>query len=190
MFADHLDLAHPLMWTIDDALSPERCAAYIAKFAASTPEQAPVITRAGVEVDLAVRNNLRLMWDDEAEANELAARVRPPPTWKTHHLVGGNPRLRIYRYEPGEQHSTHWDTVVELADNIASRITLVFYLNDDFTGGETEFPELKQRITPKRGSALLFQHRVLHAALTPTTGIKYVLRTDVLYRSGTAARAT
>jgi prolyl 4-hydroxylase len=58
----------------------------------------------------------------------------------------------------------------------------VFYLNDDFTGGETEFPELGKRITPLRGRALLFQHRVLHAALTPATGVKYVLRTDVLYR--------
>jgi hypothetical protein len=182
MFAGHLDLAQPLMWTVDDALTPARCAEYIAKFDASTPEQAPVITAAGVEVDLAVRSNLRVMWDDEAEANALVALVRPPPTWKTQRLAGGNPRLRLYRYEPGEQHSTHWDTVVELADGIASRITLVFYLNDDFTGGETEFPELKKRITPKRGSACLFQHRVLHAALTPTTGVKYVLRTDVLYR--------
>jgi len=182
VFADHLDLQKPLMWTVDDALAPDRCAAYIAKFHAATPEQAPVITAAGVEVDLAVRNNLRVMWDDAGEANALAALVKPPPTWKTERLVGGNPRLRIYRYEPGEQHSTHWDTVVELADNIASRVTLVFYLNDDFTGGETEFPELRERITPRRGRALLFQHRVLHAALTPTSGAKYVLRTDVLYQ--------
>ena len=107
---------------------------------------------------------------------------RPPAPVSTSRFVGGNPRLRIYRYEPGEQHSTHWDTVVELPGGIASRVTLVFYLNDGFTGGETEFPELKKTITPQRGRALLFQHRVLHAALTPATGVKYVLRTDVLYQ--------
>jgi hypothetical protein len=183
VFAGHLDLGKPLMWTVDDALSSEECARYIARFDAARPEQAPVITARGVEIDLAVRNNLRVMWDDEREANGLVARVRPPATWKTERLVGGNPRLRLYRYEPGEQHTAHWDTVVELADNVASRITLVFYLNDGFTGGETEFPELKKVITPKRGTALLFQHRVMHAALTPASGVKYVLRTDVLYRS-------
>lgn len=182
MFAGHLDLGQSLMWTVDDALSPARCAAYIAKFEAATPERAPVITREGVEVDLAVRSNTRIMWDDEAEANELVSLVNPPERWKTERLVGGNPRLRIYRYEAGEQHSTHWDTVVELPGGIASRITLVFYLNDGFAGGETEFPELKKTIAPARGRALLFQHRVLHAASAPTSGAKYVLRTDVLYR--------
>lgn len=183
MFAGHLDLLHPLMWTVEDALSADDCARYIAKFDASVPEQAPVITTAGVEVDLAVRSNTRIMWDDEAEANALLSRVTVPPTWHKEQLAGGNPRLRVYRYVPGEHHSTHWDTVVELGNNVSSRITLVFYLNDDFTGGETEFPELDKRIVPKRGMALLFQHRVLHAALTPTAGVKYVLRTDVLYRA-------
>lgn len=170
------------MWTVDDALSPERCSAYIAKFDASVPEQAPVITSEGVAVDLAVRNNTRIMWDDAAEADALAALVRPPATWKRERFAGGNPRLRVYRYDPGEHHSTHWDTVVELPGNVASRITLVFYLNAGFDGGETEFPELKQRITPKRGRALLFQHRVLHTALPVTSGTKYVLRTDLLFR--------
>jgi hypothetical protein len=58
----------------------------------------------------------------------------------------------------------------------------VFYLNDDFTGGETLFPELRRNIAPRRGRALLFQHRVLHEASAVTAGEKLVLRTDVLYR--------
>jgi hypothetical protein len=184
MFAGHLDLARPLMWTVDDALPPDRCAEYIARFDATlAPEQAPVITKQGVEVDLAVRKNKRIMWDDAAEADALAALVGDavPAQWKTERFVGGNPRLRVYRYTEGEHHSAHWDTVVELPDHISSRITLVFYLNDDFTGGETEFPELAQRVTPRRGRALLFQHRVLHTALPVVGGAKYVLRTDLLY---------
>jgi hypothetical protein len=36
-------------------------------------------------------------------------------------------------------------------------------------------------VTPKRGRALLFQHRVLHTATTVTRGEKLVLRTDVVY---------
>jgi len=173
------------MWTVDDAMPAARCDHYIARFHASTPERAPVITRDGVEVDLAVRNNTRVMWDDAAEANELLDLVRAtvPARWKTERLVGGNPRIRVYRYEPGEHHSTHWDTVVELPDQIASRLTLVFYLNDGFTGGETEFPELGKRVVPRKGMALLFQHRVLHSALGVTSGVKYALRTDVLFQT-------
>ena len=184
MFAEHLDLDQPLMWTVDDALPAERCAHYIARFDATAPEQAPVITKDGVAVDLAVRSNTRIMWDDADEANELAALVRSsiPDRWKRERYVGGNPRLRVYRYVPGEHHSAHWDTVVELPDNVSSRITLVFYLNDGFAGGDTEFPELKKRVVPQRGRALLFQHRVLHTALPVTDGVKYVLRTDVLFQ--------
>ena len=64
MFAGHLDLTQSLMWTVDDAMSTERCAHYIARFHAQVAEQAPVITERGVEVDLAVRNNTRVRWDD------------------------------------------------------------------------------------------------------------------------------
>ena len=37
------------------------------------------------------------------------------------------------------------------------------------------------RIAPRAGSALLFQHRVLHEATAVIRGEKHVLRTDVLY---------
>ena len=61
-------------------------------------------------------------------------------------------------------------------------MTLVFYLNDGFEGGETDFPELERQIAPARGRALLFQHRILHEATEVRRGEKLVLRTDVLYR--------
>jgi len=52
----------------------------------------------------------------------------------------------------------------------------------DTEGGDTDFPELEQRIAPRAGRALLFQHRVLHEATAVISGEKLVLRTDVLYR--------
>jgi hypothetical protein len=185
VFADHLDFALPFVWTVDEALAAVRCDEYVAKFHASRSEVAPVIGPGGVAVDLAVRNNTRIMWDDAGEADQLLSLVGTavPPSWKHEQLVGGNPRLRLYRYDVGQHHGTHWDTVVELSDGVASRITLVFYLNDDVEGGATEFPELGQIISPRRGRALLFQHRVLHAARPVTRGVKYVLRTDILYRA-------
>jgi len=184
VFAGHLDLTQPLVWTVDDALDADTCARYAAKIERDA-EVAPVITERGVEVDLAVRNNTRVMWDDADEANALLARVAHavPAQLSGLQLAGANPRLRVYRYRPGEHHGAHWDTVVELDGGVRSLLTLVFYLNDGFEGGATEFPELRRTIAPTRGRALLFQHRVLHEACEVMHGEKLVLRTDVLYSS-------
>jgi hypothetical protein len=38
------------------------------------------------------------------------------------------------------------------------------------------------RITPAKGMGLLFHHPILHRGDPVTTGHKYVLRTDVMYR--------
>jgi len=185
MYAGHLDLTQPLVWTIDDALAPEACAAYVRRMAQSKAEVAPIVGRSGeAEVDLETRNNTRVMWDDATEADGLLDRVasKIPRVLSGMELAGGNPRLRLYRYGPGEHHGPHWDTVVELDNGVRSLLTLVFYLNDDFEGGETDFPELGQCIVPRVGRALLFQHRVLHTATDVRRGEKLVLRTDVLYR--------
>lgn len=184
MYAGHLDLTQPLLWTVDDALSAAECDAYADRLRRGSPEVAPVITERGVEVDLEVRSNTRVMWDDASEADALLDRVRSvvPAMLSGADLVGANPRLRLYRYGVGERHGAHWDTVVELDAGVRSLVTLVVYLNDGFGGGETDFPELGRRIAPRTGRALLFQHRVLHEATAVTSGEKLVLRTDLLYR--------
>jgi prolyl 4-hydroxylase len=185
MYAGFLDLTRPLFWTVDDALSPDLCADYVRRFHAGQPELAPIVGERGEPVvELATRNNTRVMWDDPDEAARLLDHVRPhvPTRLLNLGLVGANPRLRIYRYGPGERHGAHWDTVVELADGVRSLLTLVFYLNDGFTGGDTEFVELSARVSPQRGRALLFQHRVMHRAGEVDAGEKFVLRTDILYR--------
>jgi prolyl 4-hydroxylase len=182
MYAGHLDLTKELLWTVDDVLSKQDCQAYVCRMLDADAEVAPIVGG----VDREVRNNTRVMWDDAAEAASLLARVRSrvPSTLSGMDLAGANPRLRLYRYGPGERHGVHWDTVVELEDGIRSLLTLVFYLNDDFEGGETDFPELGRRIAPRTGRALLFQHRISHEAMAVRAGAKFVLRTDVLYRPG------
>ena len=62
--------------------------------------------------------------------------------------------------------------------------TILLYLNDDYAGGETAFPELGIAHRGGRGDALLFfsadaagvpDRRTVHAGLPPTTGSKWVL---------------
>lgn len=191
MYAGHLDFSSALWWTVDDVLTVTECAAYIARFERrGDAHVAPVIRRDGVGIDTAVRNNTRVMWDDQAEADALLERVRErmartgepfPETFRGQPVRGANPRLRIYRYGPDERHSAHWDTEVEISDDEITRMTLVIYLNDEFTGGQTHFPELDVTVTPATGRALMFQHRVLHEAQPVTRGAKYALRTDVVF---------
>jgi predicted 2-oxoglutarate/Fe(II)-dependent dioxygenase YbiX len=59
---------------------------------------------------------------------------------------------------------------------------LLLYLDDDFDGGQTDFPEQHLTVAPRAGDALWFQHAVLHEGKPITRGTKHVLRTDVLYR--------
>ncbi|MCA9655346.1 MAG: 2OG-Fe(II) oxygenase [Myxococcales bacterium] len=193
MYAGHLDLGAPMWSTVDGVLSPARCRGYIERFEAGRPHPAPIVLADGEGIDERVRSNERIMWDDESEANALVEALRLrlraadrvlPATFRGGALVGGNPRLRIYRYRPGQRHGTHWDTEVELEGGaVLSRMTLVVYLNDDFTGGQTRFPELDVTVAAAPGRALLFQHRLLHEACAVERGTKYVLRTDLLYRA-------
>lgn len=184
VYAGYLDLHVPLYFTVEGALDDASCAGYIRRMREGAAEVAPIVGKHGPEIDLETRNNTRVMWDDAAEAEALLSRVRAqlPRRLMGLELCGANPRLRLYRYGAGEQHGAHWDTVVELGSGVRSLLTLVFYLNDDFAGGETDFLELGQAVRPRRGMALLFQHRVLHRATPVQHGEKFVLRTDVLYR--------
>lgn len=56
----------------------------------------------------------------------------------------------------------------------------MIYLNEGFGGGETTIEEVT--ITPQQGRVLCFIHQLLHKGQPVTSGRKYVLRTDVMYR--------
>jgi len=60
--------------------------------------------------------------------------------------VGLNERLRYYRYAGGERFAPHVD--LSHSDDVArSFLTIIFYLNDGFTGGETDF--FGRSVTPR-----------------------------------------
>ena len=99
---------------------------------------------------------------------------------------------KLLHYEPGQRFALHHDfqqpTTPALAREIARRgqrvATVLVYLNDDFEGGETEFPRIGLRHRGATGDALLFanvrpdgdlDHDSLHAGLPTTRGVKWVL---------------
>lgn len=180
---DMLDLSAPLVFTIPDLCPPSECAELIARIERLGPEAAPITTRYGFEMRPDVRNNTRVMFDDLDLAASLHARIAPtaPARLCGRRLAGVNERFRCYRYEPGQRFAPHYDGAFERSSTERSELTFMVYLNDDFTGGKTAFWDFETAVVPRTGSGLLFQHRMLHEGCVVQSGIKYVLRSDVMY---------
>ena len=73
--------------------------------------------------------------------------------------------MALIRYRPGEYYLPHVDAYDYIYGNITDDLhmsqrvlTVIMYLNDDYLGGHTNFPELDISITPKKGRALLFHN--------------------------------
>jgi hypothetical protein len=59
-------------------------------------------------------------------------------------------------------------------------LTFLIYLNEGCEGGETRLPGAS--VSPRTGLGLLFQHLLLHEGAALQAGVKYVLRSDVMFR--------
>jgi prolyl 4-hydroxylase len=99
---------------------------------------------------------------------------------------------KLLHYEPGQHFSLHADFLEantpalkqEVEQHGQRVMTFLVYLNDDFEGGETEFPRIGLRHRGKRGGALLFanvdesgapDYDTVHAGLPPLSGVKWLL---------------
>jgi hypothetical protein len=97
----------------------------------------------------------------------------------------------VLHYAAGEQFFPHYDFLDTANPGYARQVaqygqrvlTFLIYLNDDFEGGETDFPMLGWRHKGKKGDALFFHNvlpntqpdrRTLHAGLPPTQGEKWL----------------
>jgi hypothetical protein len=98
----------------------------------------------------------------------------------------------VLHYAPGEEITNHFDfvdpSIPNYAQEIAVRgervITFLVYLNDDYDGGETDFPKLGVRHRGRRGEGLFFvnalpdgtpDRRMVHAGLPPSRGEKWLV---------------
>ena len=79
--------------------------------------------------------------------------------------------IQVVRYKPTQEYKQHYDICHPIQGakehlktckqdykkyNSVRYITVLFYLNDGFEGGETYFPRLNKKIIPKKGKALIF----------------------------------
>ncbi|MBL8810178.1 MAG: 2OG-Fe(II) oxygenase [Planctomycetaceae bacterium] len=182
---DDVDPTKPYILTIRDVLSSAECESLIRRIESLDPEVATINTVEGARVNRDVRNNDRVIFEDQSLADLLFERVRPqaPPEIHGMRLVGANEMFRCYRYKPGMRFAPHADAAFVRNDDEQSFYSFLVYLNDGFTGGATTFitkPEVA--IKPETGMALLFQHPIIHEGSIVKSGVKYVARSDLMYR--------
>ncbi|WP_460217800.1 2OG-Fe(II) oxygenase [Psychroserpens sp. MEBiC05023] len=174
---------HPQIFTVDDFLSVNECSNFIEKSELQTFEAAKINMQGSQVLNKMIRNNDRLLFFDEDLANNLWLRLKAfvPSTIGSSIAIGLNEMFRIYRYEPGQRFKMHRDGSYERNDKEFSILSFLIYLNADFEGGATEFRKIAT-IQPKSGMALVFHHPLRHEGKEIVSGVKYVLRTDVMYK--------
>ena len=179
-----LDPEAPYIFTLDDILSLNECSDWINRIDSLNPKLAPISTIKGEVFKSDYRNNERVMINSPECAASLFDRLveKLPSSVFGSTILGLNELFRCYRYKPGMKFLPHSDGCYIRNEYERSYYTLLIYLNEVEAGGETAFfvdPEIK--INPKAGSALVFQHDITHEGCEVLAGIKYVVRTDVMY---------
>lgn len=141
---------------------------------------------------LNIRNNQRIEYTDKVLAKELEFEIiKAFPevlSFENKLFSDLNDHFRFYHYSPGEYFKPHKDGHTKL-ETKESFITVLFYLNDT-QGGETilmpQGYSHKQswiKITPTKGSVLLFEHKIWHEGKPVSSGEKIVLRSDLFYEN-------
>ncbi|MEP7316849.1 MAG: 2OG-Fe(II) oxygenase [Sphingomicrobium sp.] len=96
--------------------------------------------------------------------------------------AGWGEPLNILQYAPGQQYKPHHDGTG--SDNVSVRnLTALIWLNDQYEGGETDFPKVEVRVRGKVGDMLVFRNtrddgsfdeRMIYAGLPVTSGVKWM----------------
>jgi len=183
----NLNQIAPNIWTIDNFLSPEECTKLIATSENIGFDAATINTAFGTRRVDEVRNNTRAFYNNQALADELWIKLKPfaPAAIGKSHPNGLNELFRFYKYQPGQQFKKHRDRSYERNETEFSLYTFMVYLSHDYTGGETSFykpVDGKSVVKGETGMALIFLHDLLHEGSTVNSGLKYILRTDIMFK--------
>jgi prolyl 4-hydroxylase len=98
----------------------------------------------------------------------------------------------LVRYQVGGEYKTHFDYFIPGTEHYESHtryagqrlFSTILYLNDNFLGGETDFPNVGVKIKPETGMVYTWRNVSIrgeleplsfHAGLPVTEGVKYIL---------------
>ncbi|MBF4486121.1 2OG-Fe(II) oxygenase [Flavobacterium sp. CSZ] len=171
------------IYTINNFLTIDECNKLIEKSEQVGFQEAEINIDGAQKMIKMVRNNERIMYQDEEYASFLWQKLQPYIKSEVGNsfATGLNEMFRFYKYNPGQRFKMHRDGSYKRSESEFSYYTFLIYLNDRYEGGETKFAS-GEIITPKTGTALIFEHSQRHEGSALISGIKYVLRSDVMYK--------
>lgn len=174
---------HPEIMVIENFLPKQDCLKYIEVAELQEFEEAKINMFGRQTMNKGVRNNDRLLFFDQNLADDLWHKIKDfvPERIGITKALGLNEMFRVYRYTEGQRFKMHRDGSYQRNETESSFLSFLIYLNDDFEGGQTNF-ENGVKIIPKQGDALVFFHPLRHEGVEISSGIKYVLRTDIMYK--------
>jgi prolyl 4-hydroxylase len=125
------------------------------------------------------------------ETNELVTKIQTIVQNESGLPIENQEKIHIVKYGIGGEYKTHHDFFHPNTDYYDSSMgtsgqrvfSFLFYLNDDFTGGETEFPKKDTIVTPQTGRLLIWRnlnedrtldYDSLHAGLPVLSGEKNI----------------
>ena len=170
-------------FSIHGLLTKAECDEWIKRAENSGFEDAPISTSLGDQVQKNVRNNARVILDDKEWAEKIWMRMSEIQfpgfeSWEPSNL---NERFRIYRYQKYQEFRSHSDGKFHLSEMEESKLTFIIYLNDEYQGGSTNFDDFVA--WPETGMGLCFDHSLRHEGSMVLDGVKYALRSDIMYKA-------
>lgn len=182
------------MFVIRNFLSDEECDKLIGTAEKIGFGVATVNTSEGAIVNSRMRNNDRVIVDDTELSTGMWSKVKDHiPEKRGCKPCAVNERFRFYRYEPSQFFDWHFDASYKRNESEFSLLTFMVYLNEGCEGGTTDFHMKNGRVLdddpsiikvkPEKGMALVFTHNVLHRGTEIISGVKYVVRSDIMYRN-------
>jgi prolyl 4-hydroxylase len=184
--------SNPRVSEVRELIRPELCRFFISQ---ASGRLAPARVYDPVDrkdIVVAHRNNTQAIFGLETvEVAHVLLQARMAATCGVPALQMEAPA--VLHYSPGEEIANHFDFVDpkttsdyagEIARNGQRIITFLVYLNDDYAGGETDFPELGITVKGSAGNGIYFVNaladlspdlRMLHAGRPTTRGEKWLI---------------
>lgn len=125
------------------------------------------------------------------EKTDLTDKIKNIVLEKTNLPIENQEQIHIVKYNVGGEYKEHHDFFHPNTDYFESQIqrggqrvySCLFYLNDDFIGGETDFPKMNCIIKPELGKLVIWKnlnddlsinYNSLHAGLPVISGEKWI----------------
>jgi 2OG-Fe(II) oxygenase superfamily len=169
---------------VENILTPDECQEII-KLADGRFHRSGIVGKSGPDL---VRTS-ETAWIPKTEP--IVAKVLEKACELTGKTIDNCEEMQVVRYHDGQYYRPHHDSCcdpddscITFEENGGQRVgTLLIYLNNEFEGGETDFPNLKARFRAQAGTGVFFRPMnksgkqchplALHGGLPPTNGTKY-----------------